>query len=87
MITAEQIQQTLEGAFPGASISVEDTTGTYDHYAAVIVADQFEGLSRVKRHRAVYAALGNAMDRDIHALQLKTYTPAQYEKLQRRADG
>ena len=78
MITAEEIQSRLEIALPGARIRVVDLTGTHDHFEALVVAPQFEGLARVRQHQAVYAALGDGMKSEIHALALKTFTPAQY---------
>ena len=45
------------------------------HYTLAIVADAFAGQSRVARHRLVYQALGNLMQRQIHALALTTQAP------------
>lgn len=50
-----------------------------DHLAAVVVSPVFEGESLVAQHQMVYDALGEHMTRDIHALELKTYTPEEYE--------
>ncbi len=47
------------------------------HFEARIVADAFEGLSRIQRHQKVYAALGELMKTDIHAISLKTQTPGE----------
>jgi acid stress-induced BolA-like protein IbaG/YrbA len=44
-----------------------------------VVRDEFEGKKLVERHQVVYAALGDAMRARVHALQLKTLTPAQYQ--------
>jgi stress-induced morphogen len=46
-------------------------------FEATIVSARFEGVSRVERHRLVYASLGTAMSGPIHALALKTFTPAE----------
>ena len=51
------------------------------HYRAVVVADCFEGLSRLEAQRRVYAALGEAMDSAVHAFSMTTYTPAQWREL------
>ena len=48
------------------------------HFFATIVSTAFEGLSRVRRHQRVYAALGDRMREQIHALSMKTLTPAEY---------
>jgi stress-induced morphogen len=76
-ITAETVRARILAALPGAAVEVRDTTGGGDHYAAVVVAAAFEGKSLVDRHRAVYAALGEAMRADVHALALETLTPAE----------
>jgi stress-induced morphogen len=76
-INASSIRDKILGALVGAEISVSDTTGGGDHYAARIVHAGFEGKSLIDRHRLVYAALGDAMKADIHALALETLTPAE----------
>jgi stress-induced morphogen len=43
----------------------------------IIVADAFEGLTRVQRHQRIYAALGDLMQTDIHALAVQALTPAE----------
>ena len=48
------------------------------HFFATIVAAEFEGRSRVARHQRVYAALGDRMRDQIHALSMKTLTPAEW---------
>ena len=50
-----------------------------DHYAAVVVSSSFEGESLVDQHQMVYDALEGHMTTDIHALELETYTPEEYE--------
>lgn len=48
------------------------------HFDATIVSPQFEGLSRVAAQRVVYAALAEEMQREIHALALRLFTPSQW---------
>jgi stress-induced morphogen len=81
MIEPEQVRALLVAAFPGAELEVVDLTGTKDHYQARIVAAAFEGRTMVEQHQLVYAALGAAMHGPIHALALKTYTPAAWAKV------
>lgn len=77
-MTAAEIQQRIEGHLPGARAEVRDYTGTGDHFEVRVVASAFEGKPLVDRHKMVYEALGAAVDgRTIHALALKTLTPAQ----------
>ena len=55
-----------------------EVEGDGRHFFATIVAADFEGLSRVRRHQRVYAALGDRMREQIHALSMKTLTPAEW---------
>jgi stress-induced morphogen len=66
------IEQTLLAAFPGAEVRVIDTTGGDDHFEAEVVAPQFVGKTMIQQHRMVYAALGEQVGYEIHALALKT---------------
>jgi stress-induced morphogen len=50
-----------------------------DHFAATVVSPAFAGESLVDQHQRVYDALGEHMTRDIHAIELETYTPEEYE--------
>jgi len=82
MISPEEIKTTLAQALPGSTIEMRDLTGGGDHWQLFIVSPAFEGKGLVEQHQMVYAALNEAMgDQRIHALALKTYTPAQWEKL------
>ncbi|MFL9814835.1 BolA family transcriptional regulator [Stutzerimonas sp. VN223-3] len=51
--------------------------GQETHYKAVVVSEQFSGLSAVKRHQKVYAAMGELMQQ-VHALAVHTYTPEEW---------
>jgi stress-induced morphogen len=65
----------LAQAFPGAQIEIEDLAGDGDHYKAKIVAAEFHGLTRVKQHQLVYAALKGRVGGELHALALETSAP------------
>ncbi len=56
-------------------------TDDEDHLGAVVVSEEFEGKSLVQQHKFVYDALGEHMTTDIHALELKTYTPDEYAEM------
>lgn len=80
MIALDEVRRLLLAAFPDAEVEVEDLTGTQDHYQARVVSAEFEGKSPIQQHQAVYRALGEAMHGPIHALALKTYSPAAWAK-------
>jgi acid stress-induced BolA-like protein IbaG/YrbA len=55
-----------------------EVEGDGRHFFATIVSAEFEGASRVARHQRVYRALGDRMRSEIHALSMKTLTPAEW---------
>jgi stress-induced morphogen len=72
----EDIKQRIEAAIPGALAEVQDTTGGGDHFSATVTASAFDGLSRLEQHRLVYGVFGAEIGGPIHALALRTQTPA-----------
>jgi acid stress-induced BolA-like protein IbaG/YrbA len=53
-------------------------TGDGAHFEAVIVSPSFAGLTRVRQHQLVYAALGDRMREEIHALSMRTFSPDEW---------
>ncbi|SFG33076.1 transcriptional regulator, BolA protein family [Halopelagius inordinatus] len=83
MDTAE-VERLIEAGIADAEATVTlprmpDEEHEDAHFAAVVVSPAFEGKSLVQQHQMVYDALGDAMTTDIHALEMKTYTPDEYE--------
>jgi stress-induced morphogen len=74
-MAAGDIVAMIEAALPGARVEMRDLAGDNDHWAALVTAPQFAGLSRVQQHKLVYAALGGRMGGELHALQLTTALP------------
>lgn len=62
----------------GLSCEHLEVQGDGRHFFATIVSAQFEGTNRVARHQQVYKALGDRMREQIHALSMKTLTPAEW---------
>jgi stress-induced morphogen len=82
-VNPEEIRARIRAALPDAEVSVNDTTGGGDHFAATVVSSAFAGKGPVERHRLVYAALGAAITGPaaaIHALALTTRTPQEQSK-------
>lgn len=75
-MSAQDIEAFIKDALPDAQVTIEDLRGDGDHYAAHVISKQFEGLSRVKQHQLVYAALKGRMGGELHALALQTSPPA-----------
>jgi stress-induced morphogen len=73
-MATERLQTMLADAFPDASeLSVQDRTGTGDHFQVTIASPRFEGLSLLQQHRLVNDALAAPLaDGTIHELRIKT---------------
>jgi acid stress-induced BolA-like protein IbaG/YrbA len=72
MVTPEQVQSYIEKGLPCIEVRV---AGDGEHFEAHIVSEAFRGRSRIQRHQLVYAALGERMRGEIHALSMRTLTP------------
>ncbi|MGH8369894.1 MAG: BolA family protein [Gammaproteobacteria bacterium] len=72
-----EVQQLIAQGLPGAEVSVTSEDGT--HFEARIVSELFAGKRALARHQLVYAALGARMGREIHALSMRTLTPAEVQ--------
>ena len=73
--TPQEVRDYIAAGLPCERLDVE---GDGRHFFATIVSAEFEGLPRVRRHQRVYAALGDRMREQIHALSMKTLTPAEF---------
>jgi acid stress-induced BolA-like protein IbaG/YrbA len=73
--TAADVQRFIAQGLACEHLEVE---GDGQHFFATIVSAEFEGASRIKRHQRVYQALGDRMRQQIHALSMKTLTPAEW---------
>ena len=75
--TPEQIKAYILEGLNCTHISLE---GDGQHFFATIVSPEFVGLRPIARHQKVYAALGERMKDEIHALSFKTLTPEEFAK-------
>lgn len=73
--TAQEVRDYIAMGLPCEHLQVE---GDGRHFFATIVSSEFEGKSRIARHQRVYQALGDRMREQIHALSMKTLTPAEW---------
>jgi stress-induced morphogen len=74
-MAADDIERLIVTAIPDADVTIRDLAGDGDHYAARVVARSFAGMTRIRQHQAVYAALGGRVGGELHALQLETAVP------------
>lgn len=77
---AQKLKAIVESGLPESQVTVEDMTGTNDHFQMTVIAESFSGRNSVDRHRMIYAIVGSAIGGPIHALSLKTLTPAEASK-------
>lgn len=79
---ATRIEELIHEGLPGATIVDVTTRSDHhedDHYEATVVANEFDGESLVAQHQLVFDTLDGYMTTDIHALELSTYTPEEYD--------
>jgi acid stress-induced BolA-like protein IbaG/YrbA len=75
MVTPDSIKHNIEEKLPCEFVEVD---GDGHHFEALIVSAVFQGKTPVQRHQLVYAALGDRMREEIHALSMRTLTPDQW---------
>ena len=79
-MTAEQLHSIIS---KGLACDYLEVDGDGRHWSAVIVSPAFDGKRLIQRHQAVYATLGEKIRNDeVHALSMKTHTPAEWAALQ-----
>jgi acid stress-induced BolA-like protein IbaG/YrbA len=78
MVTPESVKNGIEAGLACEHVAV---VGDGQHFQALVVSAQFAGRSRVQRHQLVYAALGERMREEIHALSMQTLTPDEWKKV------
>ena len=81
------IRVAIEAALAPVSLEIEDEShrhaghaGAADgrgHFRVDVVSEAFAGLGPIARHRAIYAAVGELMTTDIHALSIRARTPSE----------
>jgi acid stress-induced BolA-like protein IbaG/YrbA len=74
--TPDDVRRYIAAGLDCSHLEVE---GDGRHFNALIVSAAFEGKSRIARHQLVYAALGERMREEVHALSMRTLTPAEYQ--------
>ena len=78
-MNADQLKALIAAGLPCEHLHVE---GDGRHWYATLVSPAFEGKRAIQRHQQVYATLGQKMHTDeVHALSMKTYTPAEWQAL------
>jgi acid stress-induced BolA-like protein IbaG/YrbA len=76
MADRKSIEEAIRGAIDCSHVDVRGDDGV--HFEALIVSPAFAGVNRVRRHQMVYAALGDRMREEIHALSMHTLSPEEW---------
>ena len=71
-----EIQTLIQAGFDDATVDVVSDDNT--HFAALVVAKEFEGKRPLARHQLVYATLGSLVGNEIHALSIRAFTPEEW---------
>jgi acid stress-induced BolA-like protein IbaG/YrbA len=71
------VGELIEKGLPDASVEVR-TDGS-GHYEAIVICSAFDGERSLRRHQMVYGTLGDLLGGEIHALNLKTFTPEEWQ--------
>lgn len=90
MSRIDELRSRITGALGADVVEVADDSakhrghagarGGAGHYAVVVVSSRFAGMSRVDRHRAVYDAVGDMIPGEVHALQVRAFTPEEWHQ-------
>jgi acid stress-induced BolA-like protein IbaG/YrbA len=75
MVEPRSIEESIRAGLPCTHLAVR---GDGAHFEALVVSPEFAGLNRVRRHQLVYAALGDRMREEIHALSMQTLSPDEW---------
>ena len=73
-----EIERLIEAGFENPIVRVQSDDNT--HFAALVVAEEFEGKRPLGRHKLVYKALGSLLGNEIHALSIQALTPAEWSE-------
>lgn len=87
MITKEAIAQQIKVSLSAESVEIEDQSHLHaghagaasggGHYDVIVVAQVFEGLNTLARHRLIYEAVSDLMKKEIHALSIQAFDPSE----------
>jgi acid stress-induced BolA-like protein IbaG/YrbA len=80
MVTPDSIARSIRA---GLACDHVEVVGDGQHFQALVVSAAFDGLSRVRQHQLVYAAMGDRMREEVHALSMTTLTPTQWVDAQK----
>ena len=75
-----KIKDILKNKIKDSKIFIQDMNGQNNHFSLIVISEEFEGLSIIKQHQIIYNALSSMITKEIHALQIKTFTWDKWKK-------
>lgn len=80
-MNSEYIKQKLEDFFSKKDLlKVVDVNGNGDHYSILVISNKFANMSLIERHKIIYSIFDKEITKEIHAMQIKTYTHEEWNK-------
>jgi len=80
-MNTKNIKQKLESNFSENDlIEAIDINNQGNHFSIVVVSDEFNNISLINRHKIIYKIFSEEITKEIHALQIKTYTHSEWKK-------
>tara|TARA_B100000401_G_scaffold420301_1_gene345632 strand:- start:409 stop:657 length:249 start_codon:yes stop_codon:yes gene_type:complete len=80
-MNSEYIKQKLEDFFSKKDLlKVVDINGNGDHYSILVISNKFVNMSLIERHKIIYSIFDKEITKEIHAMQIKTYTHEEWNK-------
>lgn len=76
----EKIESLIKTSLPDATIYVMDPYNDGQHFQALVISPSFDGVSLIEQHQMVMIPLKEALETDVHALGLKTFTPEKWDR-------
>lgn len=81
-MTQQELEKLIRRLVTVDFIEVQDMTGTQDHWKVLVVSGDFEDKSKIEQHKLIFDPLQDRIkSNEIHALTLKTYTPAKWDQI------
>tara|TARA_Y100000758_G_C15906267_1_gene369760 strand:- start:173 stop:418 length:246 start_codon:yes stop_codon:yes gene_type:complete len=76
----KKIKDILQNKIKDSKIFIQDMNGNKNHFSIIAISSEFENLSIINQHKIIYDALGEMITKEIHALQIKTFTWEKWKK-------
>ena len=80
-MTTKDIKEILHNKFNNDFIEVVDINNMGDHFSLLVISNEFIDMTLLHRHRLIYDLFKKQLTKEIHALQIKTYTKSEWGKI------